>query len=53
MSRYKDVSTILEIGGQDSKIIFIKNGVVVDYAMNTLCAAGTGAFLSSQAKRLG
>ena len=31
----------------------IRNGVVVDYAMNTLCAAGTGAFLSSQAKRLG
>lgn len=51
--RYSDVSTILEIGGQDSKIIFIKNGVVVDYAMNTLCAAGTGAFLSAQAKRLG
>lgn len=53
MSRYNDVSTILEIGGQDSKIIFIKSGIVVDYAMNTLCAAGTGAFLSSQAKRLG
>lgn len=53
LSRYEDVSTILEIGGQDSKIIIIKDGVVVDYAMNTLCAAGTGAFLSSQAKRLG
>lgn len=52
LSRYNDVSTIIEIGGQDSKIIFVKNGVVVDYAMNTLCAAGTGAFLSSQAKRL-
>jgi len=48
-----EVRTILEIGGQDSKIILLKNGVVVDYAMNTLCAAGTGAFLSSQAKRLG
>jgi len=47
-----DVRTILEIGGQDSKIILISNGVVSDYAMNTLCAAGTGAFLSSQAKRL-
>ena len=45
--------TILEIGGQDSKIILLENGVAVDYAMNTLCAAGTGAFLSSQAKRLG
>ena len=47
-----DVRTILEIGGQDSKIILINNGVIVDYAMNTLCAAGTGSFLSSQAKRL-
>ncbi|MFV0250097.1 MAG: acyl-CoA dehydratase activase [Bacilli bacterium] len=48
-----DVKTILEIGGQDSKIILIRNGIVVDYSMNTLCAAGTGAFLSSQSKRLG
>lgn len=51
-SLYPDVKTIFEIGGQDSKIILIENGIVVDYAMNTLCAAGTGAFLSSQAKRL-
>lgn len=47
-----NVRTILEIGGQDSKIILINNGIIVDYAMNTLCAAGTGSFLSSQAKRL-
>lgn len=53
LSRYPDTRTILEIGGQDSKLIIVKNGIVVDYAMNTLCAAGTGAFLSSQAKRLG
>lgn len=53
LSKYPDARTILEIGGQDSKLIIIKNGIVVDYAMNTLCAAGTGAFLSSQAKRLG
>lgn len=53
LSQYPDVHTILEIGGQDSKIIMIEDGVVTDYAMNTLCAAGTGAFLSSQAKRLG
>ena len=50
---YPNVRTILEIGGQDSKIILVENGVAVDYAMNTLCAAGTGSFLSSQAKRLG
>lgn len=48
-----DVNTIFEIGGQDSKIIILRDGVVVDYAMNTLCAAGTGSFLSSQSKRLG
>lgn len=53
LSVYPDVRTIFEIGGQDSKIIIIDNGIVVDYAMNTLCAAGTGSFLSSQAKRLG
>jgi len=53
LSLYPDVRTIFEIGGQDSKIILIENGFVVDYAMNTLCAAGTGAFLSSQAQRLG
>ncbi len=49
---HPDVKTILEIGGQDSKIIILRNGIIVDYAMNTLCAAGTGSFLSSQAKRL-
>ncbi len=53
MSLYPDVRTIFEIGGQDSKIILVENGFVIDYAMNTLCAAGTGAFLSSQAQRLG
>ena len=53
ISIYPDVKTIFEIGGQDSKIILIEDGIVVDYAMNTLCAAGTGSFLSSQAKRLG
>lgn len=52
ISLYPDVRTILEIGGQDSKIILINNGIITDYAMNTLCAAGTGSFLSSQAKRL-
>lgn len=51
-SIYPDVHTILEIGGQDSKIILLNNGIITDYSMNTLCAAGTGAFLSSQAERL-
>lgn len=46
------VKTVLEIGGQDSKIIILKNGVVSDFAMNTVCAAGTGSFLDRQASRL-
>jgi len=46
------VQTILEIGGQDSKIIIIRNGTVADFAMNTVCAAGTGSFLDQQAARL-
>ncbi len=48
-----DVRTILEIGGQDSKIIYIYQGIVTDFAMNTVCAAGTGSFLDRQAQRLG
>jgi predicted CoA-substrate-specific enzyme activase len=47
-----EVRTILEIGGQDSKIIFLRNGNVYDFAMNTVCAAGTGSFLDRQAARL-
>ncbi|MDT3700343.1 MAG: acyl-CoA dehydratase activase [Thermincola sp.] len=46
------VQTVLEIGGQDSKIIVLRNGVVADFAMNTVCAAGTGSFLDQQAGRL-
>lgn len=46
------VQTVLEIGGQDSKIIILRNGVVADFAMNTVCAAGTGSFLDQQAGRL-
>lgn len=48
-----DIRTVLEIGGQDSKIILLRNGVVNDFAMNTVCAAGTGSFLDRQAERLG
>jgi len=47
------VDTIFEIGGQDSKFISIENGVVVDFAMNEACAAGTGSFLEEQAEKLG
>lgn len=46
------VKTIIEIGGQDSKIILINNGIVTDFSMNTVCAAGTGSFIDRQAERL-
>jgi predicted CoA-substrate-specific enzyme activase len=48
-----EAKTIIEIGGQDSKVIVLRNGVVVDFAMNTVCAAGTGSFLDQQSVRLG
>ncbi len=46
------VDTIFEIGGQDSKFISLRDGVVVDFEMNKVCAAGTGSFLEEQAERL-
>jgi predicted CoA-substrate-specific enzyme activase len=50
---FPEAKTIIEIGGQDSKVIVLRNGVVADFAMNTVCAAGTGSFLDQQAARLG
>jgi len=47
-----EVHTIFEIGGQDSKIIILREGIPVDFAMNTVCAAGTGSFLDNIAKRI-
>ncbi len=47
-----DVDTIFEIGGQDSKFTSLQEGTVVDFAMNKVCAAGTGSFLEEQAERL-
>ena len=46
------VDTIFEIGGQDSKYISLKDGVIVDFEMNKACAAGTGSFLEEQAEKL-
>jgi predicted CoA-substrate-specific enzyme activase len=45
--------TIFEIGGQDSKYILLKDGVILDFEMNKACAAGTGSFLEEQAEKLG
>ena len=45
-----DVDTIFELGGQDSKYIYLRNGVPIDYAMNNACSAGTGSFLEESAQ---
>ncbi len=55
---YPQVNTIIEIGGEDSKLIFLRRREdgsfeIADFAMNTVCAAGTGSFLDQQASRLG
>lgn len=51
---YPQVRTIIDIGGQDSKVIRIgNNGQVMDFAMNDKCAAGTGRFLQVMATALG
>jgi predicted CoA-substrate-specific enzyme activase len=47
------VRTVIDIGGQDSKGIKLKNGKVVDFVMNHKCAAGTGRFLEVMAEGLG
>ena len=52
MFYFPGVQTVIEIGGQDSKIIIIRDGMVADFGMNTVCAAGTGSFLDHQAQRL-
>ncbi|MBI4676434.1 MAG: hypothetical protein HY748_02505 [Elusimicrobia bacterium] len=50
---FPDVDTVFEIGGQDSKYISAKNGAISDFAMNKICAAGTGSFLEEAAEQLG
>ena len=54
---YSQVRTIIDLGGEDSKLILLKsnsgNLIIEDFSMNTICAAGTGSFLDQQATRLG
>jgi len=49
---YPEVDTIFEIGGQDAKYVSLRDGTIVDFAMNKVCAAGTGSFLEEQAEKL-
>lgn len=45
--------TVIDIGGQDTKIILLDNGLVSDFLMNDKCSAGTGRFLEIMANTLG
>jgi predicted CoA-substrate-specific enzyme activase len=51
---FPHIKTIIEMGGEDSKLIILgKDGrSVTDFSMNSVCAAGTGSFLDQQAERL-
>ena len=49
---HPEVDTIFEIGGQDAKYISLDQGTIVDFAMNKVCAAGTGSFLEEQSGKL-
>lgn len=48
-----DDCTIIDVGGQDTKVILVGNGMVQDFLMNDKCSAGTGKFLEIMANRLG
>ncbi len=50
---FPDVRTAIDIGGQDAKVLKIKNGKLTDFLTNDKCAAGTGRFLEVAAETLG
>lgn len=50
---YDDVDVLVDVGGQDIKLIILKNRRVVDFKLNTQCSAGNGYFLQSTAEGFG
>ena len=50
---YPDVRTLMDIGGEDSKLMTLNNGVLENFELNSICSAGTGSFLESIAGRMG
>ncbi len=53
LSFYPDVRTLMDIGGEDSKLMTLSNGVLENFQLNSICSAGTGSFLESIASRMG
>lgn len=50
---YPDAEAIIDVGGQDIKIIMLRDGAVRDFKLNTQCSAGNGYFLQAAAESLG
>ncbi len=50
---FQEDATVIDIGGQDTKVIMLEEGQVLDFLMNDKCSAGTGKFLEIMANRLG
>jgi len=48
-----DAATILDVGGEDSKLILVRNAVLTDFQMNSSCGGGTGSMVEVIANRLG
>lgn len=53
LNQHNEIKSLIELGGQDSKGIILDNGIPIFYNMNSVCAAGTGSFLSHQQERMG
>src|SRR6185295_2588708 len=53
MKFYDDPHVIVDVGGQDIKVIVLKDGRVKDFKLNTQCSAGNGYFLQSTAEGFG
>ena len=50
---FPDTKTIMDVGGEDSKLMLVKDGVLSDFQMNKTCGAGSGAMVETIASRLG
>ena len=53
LSYYPDVRTLMDIGGEDSKLMTLNSGILENFQLNSICSAGTGSFLESIAGRMG
>jgi len=53
LNYYPEKATVFEMGYEDSKILIIREGVLVDFAMNTICSANCGAYIENVSARMG